>query len=325
VQDFLNFVQPLFKLPEKTAAKASFGDMDLAVTFESSDAIIFGVPLEITTSFGKGTSRGPEAIRSTSAYQNETFVFEEKVDLKNAINILDIGDLIIPKSLDKTDKGKLALSYLDRYLPKIMKQISRFRKIPIVFGGEHTISYFCLKGLAEENPLLIHFDAHRDMKSEYDGRELCHTTPFFKLIHEGYLKGRDIIQIGIRQADEVEDNFAEDHGVITFDAWDIETNVERVVAQLSELTRNRKIYVSFDIDVYDIPFVPCTGTPEPFGLDPFTILKIIKAIHDSANLIGMDVVEVSLRNDDFREGTLATQTILRILTRKFVRRKLSHQ
>ncbi len=325
MQDFLNFVQPLFKLPEKTAAKASFGDMDLSVTFESSDAIIFGVPLEITTSFGKGTSRGPEAIRSTSAYQNETFVFEEKVDLKNAISILDIGDLIIPKSHDKTDKVKLALSYLDRYLPNIMKQISRFRKMPIVFGGEHTISYFCLKGLAEENPLLIHFDAHRDMKSEYDGRELCHTTPFFKLIYEGYLKGRDIIQIGIRQADEVEDNFAKDHGVTTFDAWDIRTNVEKVVAQLLELTRNRKIYVSFDIDVYDIPFVPCTGTPEPFGLDPFTILKIITAIHDSADLIGMDVVEVSLKNDDFREGTLATQTILRILTRKFVRRKLSHQ
>jgi agmatinase len=54
-------------------------------------------------------------------------------------------------------------------------------------------------------------------------------------------------------------------------------------------------------------------------------MKIIKAIHDSANLIGMDVVEVSLKNDDFREGTLATQTILRILTRKFVRKKLWHQ
>jgi arginase family enzyme len=163
------------------------------------------------------------------------------------------------------------------------------------------------------------------MKSEYDGRELCHTTPFFRLVHEGYLKGKDIIQIGIRQADELEDNFAKDHGVTTFDAWDIKKNVQHVVTQLSELTRNRKIYISFDIDVYDIAFVPCTGTPEPFGLDPFIIMKIIKAIHDSANLIGMDVVEVSLKNDDFREGTLATQTLLRILTRKFVRKKLSHQ
>ena len=325
MQDLTNIIQPLFRLPEKTAAKSSFGDMDLSVTYESSDAIIFGVPLELTTSFGKGTSKGPEAIRSTSAYQIETYVFEEKVDLKKVINILDVGDFIIPKVSGNMDKVNFVLSYLDKYLPSITKEISLHKKIPIALGGEHTISYFLLKGLAKETPLLIHFDAHRDMKSEYGGRALCHTTPFFRLIHEGYLQGRDIIQIGIRQADEVEDNFAEDHGVTTFDAWDIKENVQHVVTQLSELTRDRNIYVSFDIDAYDIPFVPCTGTPEPFGLDPFTMLKIIDAVHYSANLIGMDIVEVSLKNDDFREGTLATQTLLRILTRKFARKKLLHQ
>jgi agmatinase len=325
VKDFLNFTQPLFRPPEKTAARASFGDMDLSVTYESSNAIIFGVPLELTTSFGEGTSKGPEAIRSTSAYQIETYVFEEKLDLKNVMNILDIGDFIVPKARGTTDKIKFSLSYLDKYLPSVTKEISLYRKIPIVLGGEHTISYFCIKGISEETPLLIHFDAHRDMKSEYGGRDLCHTTPFFRLIHEGHLKGSDIIQIGIRQADEVEDNFAEDQGVTTFDAWNVRENVQQVITKLSELTRGRNIYVSFDIDVYDIPFVPCTGTPEPFGLDPFTVLKIIDAIHYSANLIGIDMVEVSLKNGDYREGTLATQTLLRILTRKFVHKKFLHR
>ncbi|HEY7110975.1 MAG TPA: arginase family protein [Nitrososphaeraceae archaeon] len=325
MQDLINIIQPLFRLPEKTASKASFGDMDLSVTYESSDAILFGVPLELTTTFGKGTSKGPEAIRSTSAYQIETYVFEEKVDLKKVINILDVGDFIIPKVSGNMDKVNFVLSYLDKYLPSLTKEISLHKKIPIVLGGEHTISYFFLKGLIEETPLLIHFDAHRDMKSEYGGRDLCHTTPFFRLIHEGYLQGRDIIQIGIRQADEVEDNFAKDQGVTTFDAWDLKENTQHFITKLSQMTRDRNIYVSFDIDVYDIPFVPCTGTPEPFGLDPFTILKIIDAIHYSANLIGMDMVEVSLKNNDFREGTLATQTLLRILTRKFVRKNILHQ
>jgi agmatinase len=91
-----------------------------------------------------------------------------------------------------------------------------------------------------------------------------------------------------------------------------------VISSLSELTKNRKIYISFDIDVYDIPYVPCTGTPEPFGLNPFEIIEIFKGIHESADLVGMDMVEVSLRNDDYREGTLATQTLLRLLTRKFL-------
>lgn len=325
MKDFLSVIQPLFRLPEETPARASFADIHAPVTFENSDAIIFGVPLDITTSFGKGTSRGPEAIRTTSAYQIETFVFDEKVDLKNVMNILDIGDIILPKTPRGIDKVEFVLSHLDRHIPNIVNQISQCRKIPIVFGGEHTISYFCLKGLAEVKPLLIHFDAHRDLKSEYYGKKLCHTTPFFRLIDEGYLKGNDIIQIGIRQADELEDIFAQQNDIITFDAWNIKNNVEQIVTRLSELTQNRKIYISFDIDVYDIQYVPCTGTPEPFGLDPFVIIKIVKAINNSADLIGMDMVEVSLRNEDYREGTLATQTLFRILTRKFVRRKRSHQ
>jgi arginase family enzyme len=87
---------------------------------------------------------------------------------------------------------------------------------------------------------------------------------------------------------------------------------------LHKVTNNRNIYISFDIDVYDLPYVPCTGTPEPFGLDPFEILKILKSINDSANLVGMDLVEVALKNDDYREGALATQTLLRIIPRMYV-------
>jgi agmatinase len=65
--------------------------------------------------------------------------------------------------------------------------------------------------------------------------------------------------------------------------------------------------------VYDIPYVPCTGTPEPFGLNPFEILEIIKSIDKSSKLVGIDIVEVGLRNCDYREGALATQTLFRIL------------
>jgi agmatinase len=60
--------------------------------------------------------------------------------------------------------------------------------------------------------------------------------------------------------------------------------------------------------------VPCTGTPEPFGLNPFEILKIIKSLDKSSKLVGIDIVEVGLKNLDYREGTLATQTLFRILS-----------
>jgi arginase family enzyme len=197
---------------------------------------------------------------------------------------------------------------------KINSLIRKERKIPIILGGEHTLSYFSIKSIANENPIIIHFDAHRDMKPIYDGKKICHTTPFFHLINEGHIKGENIIQVGIRQSDKEENDIANNNYVNTFTAWDINKNLKRVTRKIRELTNNRNIYITFDIDVYDICYVPCTGTPEPFGLNPFQIIEILKSISKSAILIGIDMVEVGVKNSDYREGTLATQTLYRIFS-----------
>jgi arginase family enzyme len=155
------------------------------------------------------------------------------------------------------------------------------------------------------------------MKPEYEGMKMCHTTPFYHLLE--YIPGENLIQIGIRQTDKEENDIAAKNGVITFDAWQVHEDIANVIDYLENATKGKKIYISFDIDAYDLPFVPCTGTPEPFGLDPFQVLKMIKAIHSTSKLIGADMVEVGLRNEDYREGALATHTIMRILARKYAR------
>jgi agmatinase len=318
----------MFKIPERTKPGYSFADLPQKISFQESNVVIYGVPLDLTTSFRKGTSRGPEAIRLTSARQIETFIFEENKDIQNCVKIYDLGDLRLPLSLTTNendyhnpwlDSGNTdaVFSFLDSSIPKINRTLYDNGKIPLIIGGEHTVSYYAIKAFAKEKPMVIHFDAHRDMKHQYDGRKLCHTTPFFHLMQEGHIQRNDLIQIGIRQSDEQENQKAKDYGVITFDAWDIHSHFERVLKKIAEFTKKREIYISFDIDVYDIPYVPCTGTPEPFGLNPFQVLDIIRNIHNSANLIGMDIVEVSVKNDDYREGTLAAQTLFRILCQKF--------
>jgi arginase family enzyme len=134
-----------------------------------------------------------------------------------------------------------------------------------------------------------------------------------------HIPGENLIQIGIRQTDREENETAIKNGVTTFDAWLVHDDIDAVADHLGRATAGKKIYISFDIDAYDLPYVPCTGTPEPFGLDPFQVLKLVKAISPSARLIGMDMVEVGLKNNDYREGALATQTIYRILSRKYSR------
>jgi agmatinase len=301
----------LFTVPEKTKAGYSFADTPVRISFKQARVAVYGVPLDATTSFGRGTAMGPEAIRLTSARQIETFVLDEKADIYELSSIFDLGDVRMPKAKAS------ALAFLDKTIPAIVKELRKQNKIPVMLGGEHTLSYYQLKALAGEKPLVIHFDAHRDMKPEYEGMKMCHTTPFYHLLE--YIPGKDFVQIGIRQTDREENEIAEKSGVTTFDAWRVHDNIDLVADYLNKATAGRNIYISFDIDAYDLPYVPCTGTPEPFGLDPFQVLKLIKAIHPTAKLVGMDMVEVGLKNDDYREGALATQTLLRILAREYAR------
>jgi agmatinase len=312
--NILETLENFFVAPEKTNAKCSFGDFPTKITFQDSDAILYGVPLDITTTFGKGTSLGPEAIRVTSAKQIESFLLDENEEIFEKVKIYDIGDLALVNLKSNNKYEKLLKNNL-KMISKIIKinsLIRKEKKIPIILGGEHTLSYFSIQSIAHENPIIIHFDAHRDMKPIYDQKKICHTTPFYHLIDEGHIKGKDIIQIGIRQSDKVENDIATNNRVNTYTGWDVHKDIQHVTKEISKLTNNRNIYITFDIDVYDICYVPCTGTPEPFGLNPFQILEILKSINKSAVLIGIDMVEVAMKNSDYREGTLATQTLYRI-------------
>jgi agmatinase len=324
----LETLDPLFKIPEETESGCGFADLPIKISFQDSEFVIYGVPIDLTTSFGKGTSRGPEAIRLTSARQIETFIFEENRDIQSCAKIYDLGDLKIPFSTSTSknenrnsqwdsESTNAVFSFLDASIPNINRTLYDNHKIPVIIGGEHTLSYYAIKAFSKERPVVIHLDAHRDMKHQYDGGNVCHTTPFFKLMSEGYVRGSDLIQIGIRQSDEQENKMAKEYGVKTFDAWDVHYRFENVLNSIADITEERKMYISFDIDVYDMPYVPCTGTPEPFGLSPFQVLEIIQNLNSSADLIGMDMVEVSVKNNDYREGTLAAQTLYRILCRKF--------
>jgi agmatinase len=309
---FLDKIQSFFVSPELGDVGISFADFPRKVSLIDSNVIVYGVPLDLTTSFGKGTREGPNSIRLTSAKQIETYLFDESTDLADKVKIYDLGDMKMPQ-LDPNCSLSSIISSIGSNISMTADQINSSRKIPILLGGEHTISYYQIKALANTKPLILHFDAHRDLKPEYGGMAMCHTTPFYHLINDGYIPGHDLVQIGIRQCDREENQIAQNKGVITFDGWTIHENIDKLLLYLKEVTCNRVIYISFDIDVYDLSYVPCTGCPEPYGLDPFQVAKIIKCISSSALLIGMDMVEVSVRNGDYREGTLAVQTIYRIL------------
>jgi len=133
--DFLSLYQNLFKPPELTNCKYSFCDAAKGISFNDANVVLFGIPLDITTSFGKGTRKGPEAIRKTSARQTETFVFEEKTEFNDKIKIFDLGDLILPNSHD----SRKIFAYLDKVVPEINKILSMLKKTFNTWGRTHPV------------------------------------------------------------------------------------------------------------------------------------------------------------------------------------------
>jgi len=322
--DDLSLLDNLFIKPEHTNSRCCFCDVPKPISFRESNVNVIGLPIDITTTFGKTASFGPESIRITSANQIETLVFEKNLEVYDKSLIYDMGDLLLAatkKNVDINNKNEIKSFWneFDSQVSKVIPLLLELDKKPVFLGGEHTITYSLFKEFSKKNPLLLHFDAHRDLKPIYNGMEICHTTPFYHLVNEGYIKGHDLVQIGIRQADKGENQFAADNGITTFDAWHCHNSFASIIDWIKSKSRNRNIYISFDIDVYDISYVPCTGTPEPFGLNPFQICEIIDNIDESSSLAGMDFVETGLKNGDYREGALATNTLLRILTHNFIK------
>lgn len=319
--DNFSEIEDQFIKPEYTDSKCNFCDIPKPISFNESTVNIIGIPIDITTTFGKTASFGPQSIRITSSKQIETLVYEKDIEIFERSLIFDLGDLNLHlDTLDKNNIKEVELYWknFDSKISKLTSSLLCLKKKPVFLGGEHTITYSTFKEFSKYDPLLLHFDAHRDLKPMYNGMKFCHTTPFYHLLNEGYLKGENLIQIGVRQADKNENDFAIKNNIITFDAWDCYNTFDSLIKWIKQNSKGRNIYISFDIDVYDIPYVPCTGTAEPFGLNPFQILEIINSIDVSSNLLGLDLVETGLKNDDYREGALATQTLMRILTHKFV-------
>ncbi len=280
-----------------------FGDF-AASSLDEAKLVVFGVPMNLTSTFEGNSEEGPAAIRKVSSELIETYLLDADVDLADFVLSHDLGDFPIPPDKDA------ALAALAAYLPDTIKTIRGAGKIPLCLGGEHTISYYLLKGIAGEKPVVVHFDAHEDFKPEYHGEKICHTTPFYHATE--FIPGTDMIQVGIRQTDPEEIRLARHAGVTIFTAWDVHTDITRVIESIHEKTRGRPVYVSLDIDVLDAPFTPATGTPVAFGLTPREVLKILLAMEGS--IIGMDCMEVG-RDPNYREAEVATQLLFRLISK----------
>ena len=196
--------------------------------------------------------------------------------------------------------------------------------IPIVLGGDHSITYPSVAGVARHvwprKVGVIHFDAHADTGSDQWGNLYGHGEPMRRLIEEGWVAGRNFVQVGLRGYWPEKSNWEwmRDQGLRWHTMVEIEDRgSEAVIADAiaEALDGPDCIYLSVDIDVVDPGMAPGTGTPESGGLLARELLRAVRQIVGAVDLVGMDVVEVSPPYDNAEvTAILAHRTVMEAIS-----------
>ena len=284
--------------------KKGFLGYESNVKIENKVVVVpFG--LEKTVSYGSGTKNGPKEIIKAS---HQVELFDEELDKEpyREIGIKTLKPFIIKKKIN---------SALDQ-LSKINEQIILRNKFPIVFGGEHSITPGSLKPFAKKynEILLLHFDAHADLRESYNGEKFSHASAIKRCLD---FKNVKVISFGVRNLSKAEMSFYKKNKNRIKIFWSKDKkswNLKR----LENLFKNRNVYITFDVDGFDASIMPATGTPEPGGLMWEDVLPIIKKVCQISNVVGADINELAPIKNFNSYNFLVAKLAYKILSYKFL-------
>ena len=165
--------------------------------------------------------------------------------------------------------------------------------LPVVLGGDHSVTYPVLQGVAQTRGVLdlVHFDTHMDYWDDIDGQRDTHASPIIRAHEDGLVDG--ITQYGIRGLHTAADNIelARERGVVSY--WCEQAKREPVERLVEHLEPGIDTWITFDIDCLDPAIAPGTGTPEPGGFTYYEAKALLSAVTRRVNVVGMDLVEVN--------------------------------
>ena len=263
-----------------------------SASFEKSKGVILGCPYDGSASFRPGARFGPSAIRRAS-WGIETFSPYFQRDLGQC-SIHDMGDLELPLG-----EKKISLGLIRNGLGKILSE----KKFPILLGGDHLITLPIIEEILTIYPRLhlLQIDAHTDLREDYLGEPLSHSTVMRKVVdHLG--EGR-LFQIGIRSGTEEEFKLARKmKSIVSLDPDSLSSTIKRL--------RNQPVYITLDLDVIDPSLLPGVGTPEPGGLNFQEFIFLLKKLQ-GLHVIGFDIVELTPDYDPTQVSSVTASVILR--------------
>ena len=299
---------------------------DLEADWQANVGVL-GVPFDEGTGFRPGARFGPRGIREMSM----RFPFFDPDSGRTGFYDPDAGARFL-EGVTAVDCGDVDVIYLDYtrnfdLTEKAVRDLRRHGALPVVLGGDHSITYPILKAFDDQESLtVVHFDAHLDYRDSFHGVTLAHGSPIRRCAELGHV-GR-IVSLGIRGLRVVETDLRDAVGfksqVITCEEYRTKgvPHFREVLHGCPAATRGtRPCYVTIDIDVVNPGSCPGTGTPEPDGLEVRDLVELLAVVAREFRVVGLDLVEVNPTIDPTGITALsAAQVLMQFLGRIFSRR-----
>ncbi len=272
--------------------------------YEEAKAVIYGMPMDWTVSYRPGSRFGPQRIREVSIGLEEYSPYLDR-ELDD-VNYFDAGDIPLPFG-----NAAKSIDLIEDYIRQLMKD----DKVPVGMGGEHLVSWPVMKAVAEkyDDLAIIHMDAHTDLRVEYEGEPLSHSTPIRKIAE--HIGPKNVYSFGIRSGMKEEFDWAKENGM-QIAKFEVLEPLKEVLPTLA----GRPVYVTIDIDVLDPAHAPGTGTVDCGGITSRELLASIHAIANSGvNVVGFDLVEVAPIYDQSEQTANTASKLLREMILGFVK------
>ncbi|MFM1918219.1 MAG: agmatinase [Actinomycetota bacterium] len=281
--------------PDYTFLGVERADLSDPASFSGADVVIVGAPFDGGTSYRSGARFGPSALRAACylGHDGSRPSLALRVDGLKDLKVVDVGDV-------ELFSGDAARSCAD--LEKVIEVIAGTGAIPLVLGGDHTITWPDVTGVARARGWgrvsVIHFDAHADTGDIEFGSLIGHGQPMRRLIESGAARGDRFFQVGLRGYWPPPDilEWMAHQKMRSYEMSEIvmrglDAVIDEVIDQSMDDCDG--VFLSVDIDVVDPGSAPGTGTPEPGGLSSRQLLDAVREIAYRVPIVGMDVVEVA--------------------------------
>ncbi|HVY60225.1 MAG TPA: agmatinase, partial [Planctomycetota bacterium] len=232
-----------------------------------------------TTTFLKGTAKGPRAVITAS---QQVELWDEELEQETAMLC---GIHTLPFPLVETLPPDQA--------PDLLESLARPHveagKCLVTIGGEHAVTLGPARAVAAKYPKLsvLHIDAHGDLRAEYDGTPFGHGCIMRRLLEDLKLP---IVQAGIRSLCPEEAAIIREGRVKTFYRHKFR-DFEAAAKDVVDARPTEDVYVSVDVDALDPALMAGTGTPEPGGLSWWELLALLRRVASSRRVVAFDVVE----------------------------------